>query len=78
MIVVILPAVMGTLPGIELTWKTALIPITSLSLVCKEMLSGVWNWDFIALIFASQVVYAVGALWLCVNMFNRESVIFRA
>jgi sodium transport system permease protein len=78
MIVVILPAVMGTLPGIELTWKTALIPITSLSLVCKEMLSGVWNWEFIALIFGSQVIYAAGALWLCVNMFNRESVIFRA
>lgn len=78
MIVVILPAVMGTLPGIELTWKTALVPITSLSLVCKEMLSGVWNWHFIALIFGSQVVYAAVALWLCVKMFNRESVIFRA
>ena len=62
MIVVILPAVMGTLPGIELTWKTALVPITSLSLVCKEMLSGVWNWHFIALIFGSQVVYAAVAL----------------
>lgn len=78
MIVVILPAVMGTLPGIELTWKTALVPITSLSLVCKEMLSGVWNWHFIVLIFSSQVVYAAIALWLCVKMFNRESVIFRA
>lgn len=78
MIVVILPAVMGTLPGIELTWTTALVPITSLSLVCKEMLSGVWNWHFIAVIFGSQVVYAGIALWLCVKMFNRESVIFRA
>ena len=78
MIVVILPAVMGTLPGIELSWKTALVPITSLSLVCKEMLSGVWNWHFITLVFSSQVVYAAIALWLCVKMFNRESVIFRA
>lgn len=78
MIVVILPAVMGTLPGIELTWKTALVPITSFSLVCKEMLSGVWNWHYIVVIFGSQVVYAALALWLCVKMFNRESVIFRA
>jgi len=77
MIVVILPAVMGTLPGIELTWKTALIPITNLSLVCKEMLSGIWNWNYIAVIFGSQVIYAAFALWLCVKMFNRESVIFR-
>jgi len=78
MIVVILPAVMGMLPGVELTWKTALVPITSLSLVCKEMLSGVWNWHFILTIFGSQVLYAGFALWLCVKMFNRESVIFRA
>lgn len=78
MILVILPAVMGMLPGIELTPKTALIPITSLSLVCKEMLSGVWNWGYIGLIFGSSVVYAGAALWLCVKMFNRESVMFRA
>lgn len=78
MIVVILPAVMGMLPGIELSWTTALVPITSLSLVCKEMLSGVWNWHFITLVFSSQVFYAAVALWLCVKMFERESVIFRA
>ncbi|GAB5558449.1 MAG: ABC transporter permease [Synoicihabitans sp.] len=78
MILVILPAVVGTLPGIELTWKTALMPITSLSLVCKEMLSGVWNWHFIGVVFGSQVIYAAIALWLCVKMFGRESVIFRA
>jgi len=78
MIVVILPAVMGMLPGIELSWTTAMVPITSLSLVCKEMLSGVWNWHFIGVVFGSQVVYAAIALWLCVKMFERESVIFRA
>ena len=51
LIVVIMPAVIGMLPGIELTTKTALIPILNLSLVCKEMLSGIWHWDYIALIF---------------------------
>ena len=78
MILVILPAVMGMLPGIELSPKTALVPIMSLSLVCKEMLSGVWNWGYIALIFGSSVVYAGAALTLCVKMFERESVMFRA
>jgi sodium transport system permease protein len=76
--VVIMPAMMGMLPGIELTAKTALIPILNLSLVCKEMLSGVWHWNFIALIFASTALYAAGAVALCVRMFNREDVIFRA
>ncbi len=78
MILVIMPTAMGMLPGIELSAKTALIPIMNLSLVCKEMLSGTWNWGYIALIFGSSAVYASIALWLCVKMFNREDVIFRA
>jgi sodium transport system permease protein len=77
-IVVIMPAMMGMLPGIELSAKTALVPILNLSLVCKEMLSGVWNWHYIGLIFGSTCVYAGIALALCVRMFNREDVIFRA
>lgn len=77
-IVVIMPAMMGMLPGIELSAKTAMIPILNLSLVCKEMLSGVWHWNYIALIFASTCVYAGGAMALCVRMFNREEVMFRA
>jgi sodium transport system permease protein len=77
-IVIIMPAVIGMLPGIELTAKTALVPILNLSLVCKEMLSGVWHWQYIALIFGSTTLYAGVALAFCVRMFNREDVIFRA
>lgn len=74
----IIPAVFGMLPGIELSAKTALIPILNLSLVCKEMLSGTWNWNYIALIFGSSCLYAIVALVACVKMFNREDVMFRA
>lgn len=75
---VIMPAVVGMLPGIDLNFRLALVPILNLSLVCKEMLSGVWHWNYIALIFASSCVYAGIALGLAVKMFNREDVIFRA
>jgi sodium transport system permease protein len=77
-IVVLMPAMMGMLPGIELSTKTALIPILNISLACKEMLSGVWNWNYLGLIFGSTSLYAAVALALCVRMFNREDVIFRA
>lgn len=77
-IIVIMPAVVGMLPGIELSAKTALIPILNLSLVCKEMLSGVWNWPYIGLIFGSSCLYAGIALAFAVKMFNREDVMFRA
>ena len=76
--VVLLPAMIGLAPGIELSGRLALVPILNLSLVCKEMLSGVWHWHYIALIFGSSSVYAAGALALAVRMFGREGVIFRA
>jgi len=75
---VIMPAVVGMLPGIELNAGLALVPILNLSLVCREMLSGVWHWHYIALIFGSSCLYAAIALGLAVKMFNREDVIFRA
>ena len=75
--VVILPVVVGILPGIELNARLALVPLLNLSLVCKEMLSGVWHWHYIALIFGSSCVYAAVALAFAVRMFNREDVIFR-
>lgn len=77
MIVVMMPAMVGMLPGIDLGPRLALVPILNLSLVCKEMLSGVWNWHHIALILGSTVVYAAGALAAAVKMFEREGVIFR-
>lgn len=75
---VILPAIVGMLPGIDLNATLALVPILNLSLVCKEMLSGIWHWHYIAIIFGSSCVYATIALTLAVKMFNREDVIFRA
>jgi len=76
--VVIMPAVVGMLPGIDLNARLALVPILNLSLVCKEMLSGVWHWNYIGLIFGSSCLYAAIALGIAVKMFNREDVIFRA
>jgi sodium transport system permease protein len=78
MIVVIMPAVIGMLPGIDLNTRLALVPLLNLSLVCKEMLSGVWHWNYIALIFGSSCVYAAIALAGAVQMFKREDVIFRS
>ena len=76
--VVILPAMMGMLPGVELNAKLALVPILNLTLACKEMLSGVWHWPQLALIFVSTAVYAGAALAVAVRLFRRESVLFRA
>lgn len=74
---VVIPCVIGILPGIELNYRLALVPVLNISLVCKEMLSGVWHWGYIAVIFGSTALYAAAALALAVRLFRREDVIFR-
>jgi sodium transport system permease protein len=76
-IVCIMPAGIGMLPGVELNARLALIPILNVSLASKELVSGVWHWNYLALIFGSTCTYAAVALALAVRMFNREDVIFR-
>jgi len=76
--VVIIPAIAAMLPGVELTPKLALIPILNVSLLCKELVTGTYHWNYIAIIFSSTCVYAAVALFLAVKMFQRESVLFRS
>jgi sodium transport system permease protein len=76
--VVVIPAVAAMLPGAELTPKLALIPILNTSLVCKEIISGTYHWNLIAIIFGSTCLYAAAALFLAIKMFQRESVLFRS
>lgn len=76
-VVIIVPAVIGMLPGVELNGRLALVPILNVSLVSKELVSGIWHWKLMALIFGSTWVYAGIALALAVRMFNREDVVFR-
>ena len=78
MIVIVLPAVAAMLPGVELSTPLALVPVLNTSLVSKEIITGTYHWNFIALIFVSSCVYATAALWIAVRMFQREDVLFRS
>ena len=75
--VVLLPAVAGMLPGVELGSTLALVPVLNVALACKALVSGVWPWTQLALIFGSTCLYAAAAVAMCVRMFGRESVLFR-
>jgi sodium transport system permease protein len=77
LIVTILPAVASLLPGVELSSRLALVPVVNVSLVSKEILSGIYHWNYILLIFGSTSVYAAAALAAAVALFKRESVLFR-
>ncbi|HAV62959.1 MAG TPA: hypothetical protein DCY13_11410 [Verrucomicrobiales bacterium] len=78
MIIVIIPAVAGMLPGVELDYVLSLIPVLNVSLVSKEILSGTLHWGHMAAIFVSSSVYAAAALGFAVWLFQRETVLFRS
>jgi len=76
-IVVLAPAIVSILPGMELNSRLSLVPILNTSLVSKEIVSGTYHWNYIALIFASSCAYAAAALWAAIRLFQREDVLFR-
>jgi sodium transport system permease protein len=77
MIIVVLPAVAAVLPGVELNSALALVPVLNTSLVSKEIITGTYHWNYIALIFASSCVYAAAAIAIAVKLFQSEDVLFR-
>jgi sodium transport system permease protein len=77
MMVVVVPAMAALLPGFDLDWKLALVPVLNVSLVSKEILSGTFHWGLISVVFLSSCVYAMAALSAAVAAFKSESVLFR-
>lgn len=77
MMLVLLPAMAGLLPGYELNSSLALAPVLNVTLVSKEILTGQYQWHLIGIVLGSTCIYAAAALLLASFMFRRESVIFR-
>jgi sodium transport system permease protein len=78
MIVVIMPAVASLRPGVELSAGLSTVPILNVSLASKAILSGTYDWGYLALILCSSTIYAALALWAAVKLFQREEVMFRS
>ncbi len=74
---VILPAVIALLPGVELNWRWAMVPVTNISLAIKELVKGTMDYRMLAVILASSIFIAGALLVFCTKWFERESVIFR-
>ncbi len=77
LILAILPAAAGGLPGVEMNYRVAFIPIFNVSLISKEILAGVFHWNYAALVFGVMGVYAFVAVVAAVAIFKRESVLFQ-
>jgi sodium transport system permease protein len=78
MFVVILPAMISFVPGIELSWGLAFVPIVNISLASREILLGTFRWGFLTLIFLSTFIYASFSIFVTKRLFEKEEVLFRS
>ncbi|KAA3624479.1 MAG: ABC transporter permease [Bacteroidetes bacterium] len=74
MMVVIIPAVLSQMPGMELTMSTAMIPMLNIALALGAVLKGTYDIVLIGAVAASVVVYAALSLWLASKVFRNENV----
>ena len=76
-IVIIIPVVLGLLPGMELNLTTAMIPILNVSLATKDVIAGTINPIHLVVSYVSLLLLAAASVAFAVKWFNREETLFR-
>jgi sodium transport system permease protein len=71
------PAVVGMIPGLELTPALALIPIFNVCQLIKEIFLGDFSRTAYAVAFAANLAYAAIGFFVAARIFKSESVLFR-
>lgn len=72
-IVMVLPAMIGLFPGIELNLKTACIPVINVVLATKEMIAGTLDPLYMIISFSVMLLLAVTAVVISYRHFDKES-----
>ncbi|WP_430403785.1 ABC transporter permease [Fluviicola sp.] len=72
-LLIILPAMVGFFPGVELNEVTALIPVVNIVLATKELIAGTLEWHLVAMSFGVMVLLAVIAIMLSYRKFENEN-----
>ncbi|WP_419569883.1 ABC transporter permease [Rheinheimera sp.] len=75
--VIFMPLVVALLPGVELNWGMAMLPVTNVALAIKELIKGTMDTGMLVAILGSTVVLAGAMLAFCVSWFQKEKVLFR-
>lgn len=72
-LLIILPAMVGFFPGVELNEVTALIPVVNIVLATKELIAGTLEWHLVAMAFGVMVLLATIAIMLSYRKFENEN-----
>lgn len=72
-IVMVLPAMVGFFPGVELNLITACIPVVNIVLATKELIAGTLDFGLVALSFSVMFVLAILAIFVSYKRFDKET-----
>lgn len=75
MMLVLLPIMVSQLPGLELSAKTALIPMLNISLAMGSLLASDVSYALVGLVLAMLLVYILLALWFAGRVFSNENIV---
>lgn len=71
--IVILPAMVGFFPGIELNAITAAIPIVNVVLATKELIAGTLDFSLLLISFAVMLAIAAISVFISFKQFDKET-----
>lgn len=75
-LVVMLTGYIGFIPNVELTSKTALIPVANICLLMKTLLVFKYDFQLILIVLLSNIIYAFVSVWFLSRIYNSESILF--
>jgi sodium transport system permease protein len=75
---IIVPAIMGTIPGFEFNMRTAWIPVVNVSLASKSILAGTIETTPLVVAYVTLVALAVASLAVAARWIGREETMFRS
>ncbi len=73
--IVIVPALVAVLPGIELNWTTVMIPILNVALATKEIVAGTIQPAYYIVVVVSLIILALISVAISYRQFSKESMI---
>ncbi|PHI20209.1 hypothetical protein CEQ90_08445 [Lewinellaceae bacterium SD302] len=75
MMIVLIPAIIAGMPGMELTMSTAMIPMFNLCLAMSDIFSGTYSISLIGVTALFALFYGLFGLWIAGRTFGNESVV---
>lgn len=70
--IIIVPAMMAMMPGMELTWQTTFIPILNIALATKDIIAGTIDMMQYGAIVLSLIMFALLAIFISFKEFSKE------